>query len=96
MAGITVASLLARDGAQVTLYEQNWMPGGCSSSYWRKGFWFETGATTLVGLDEGMPLHRLLQETGLELPAQKLETPMQVLFKDRLITRHQNLGAWIT
>lgn len=95
MAGITVASLLARDGAQVTLYEQNWMPGGCSSSYWRKGFWFETGATTLVGLDEGMPLHRLLQETGITLPAQKLETPMQVLFKDRVITRHQNLGDWI-
>jgi C-3',4' desaturase CrtD len=95
MAGLTVASLLARDGAQVTVYEQNWMTGGCSSTYWRKGFWFETGATTLVGLDEGMPLHRLLQETGITLPAQKLETPMQVMLNGRVITRHQNLEAWI-
>jgi C-3',4' desaturase CrtD len=95
MAGLTVASLLARDGAQVTLYEQNWMMGGCSSSYWRKGFWFETGATTLVGLDAGMPLHRLLQETGIDLQAQKLETPMQVLFKGKNITRYENLEAWI-
>lgn len=95
MAGLTTAALLSRDGAEVHIYEQNWMPGGCSSSYWRKGYWFETGATTLVGLDPGMPLHRLLQETGITLNAIRLDTPMEVRIDKQFITRHQDIEAWI-
>lgn len=95
MAGLSAAALLSRDGAQVHIFEQNWMPGGCSSSYWRKGYWFETGATTLVGLDPGMPLHRLLEETGIELHANRLRTPMEVRIDGLVITRHEDLEAWI-
>ncbi|MEM9934538.1 MAG: FAD-dependent oxidoreductase, partial [Bacteroidota bacterium] len=28
IAGLTVSSLLAKDGISVTLLEQNWLPGG--------------------------------------------------------------------
>ena len=95
MAGLSAAALLSRDGAEVHILEQNWMPGGCSSSYWRKGYWFETGATTLVGLDPGMPLYHLLQETGLTLNAVRLQTPMEVRIDEQRIIRHQNIVAWI-
>ncbi len=95
MAGLSAASLLAQSGVQLTLLEQNWIPGGCTTTYWRKGFWFESGATTLVGLGEHMPLQAILDRTGIQFSAQKLATPMQVLLDGQLITRHEELEAWI-
>lgn len=95
MAGLTVACLLAKAGKEVDLIEQNWIAGGCTTTYPRKGFWFESGATTLVGLDAGMPLSLLLDALGIQLPAQRLETPMRVYINGNTITRHQQLDAWI-
>lgn len=96
IAGLTAASLLAHRGLQVTVLEQNWLPGGCASSYSRKGYIFESGATTLVGLDEGMPLRHLLDTIGIELPVRALSIPMQVHFPDKKpLTRYQDIFAWI-
>lgn len=96
MAGLSVASLLARDGKQVTLLEQNWLPGGCSSSYPRKGYVFEAGATTLVGLDEHMPLRWLVDELGLDIQPIELEIPMRVhLPSGKVVTRYRDLQQWI-
>ena len=83
MAGLTAAALLAHRGQQVLVLEQNWLPGGCASSYSRKGFVFESGATTLVGLDQGMPLRHLLDTIGIELPLRSLAIPMQELLSGR-------------
>ncbi|GGK81337.1 phytoene desaturase family protein [Rufibacter glacialis] len=94
--GLTAAALLAKAGLQVAVLEQNNYPGGCASSYKRKGFWFETGATTLVGLDQDMPLRYLLDKTGIQLPVLLLETPMQVRLLDgTLVTRYPTLAAWV-
>ena len=96
MAGLTAAALLAKDGRSVLVIERNYLPGGCSSSYYRKGFIFESGATTLVGLDAGMPLRAVLDETGIQLDARKLEVPMQVFLPDgRMLTRFQDRDQWI-
>ncbi|MCS6820664.1 MAG: NAD(P)/FAD-dependent oxidoreductase [Microscillaceae bacterium] len=96
MASLTAACLLAKDGFSVKVIEQNYLPGGCTSSYWRKGFVFESGATTLVGLQQGMPLHYLLQQIGIEIPAWKLDLPMQVHLKNgQIVNRYQELEAWI-
>ncbi len=96
MAGITTACLLAQKGMKVCLLEQNWIPGGCTSAYPRKGYIFETGATTLVGLDENMPLKYLIDQTGVNIKSRKLEIPMSVYLKDgRKLIRHQNLDTWI-
>ena len=65
MASLTAAALLANDGYKVLVLEQNYLPGGCVSSYYRKGFIFEAGATTLVGLDDNMPLKYMLDKTGI-------------------------------
>jgi len=93
---LSAACLLALAGKKVKVIEQNYLPGGCVSSYWRKGFVFEAGATTLVGLDKGQPLHYLLDTIGVHLPARKLELPMQIRMKSgRIINRHQNIEDWI-
>ncbi|TXK29676.1 NAD(P)-binding protein [Pontibacter qinzhouensis] len=93
---LTAAALLVKQGLKVCVLEQANYPGGCSSSYYRKGYIFETGATTLVGLDEHMPLRYLLDTLQLEIPARKLEVPMQVhLPNQQVLTRHQSLDEWI-
>ncbi|MBX7241006.1 MAG: NAD(P)/FAD-dependent oxidoreductase [Bacteroidia bacterium] len=96
IAGLTVAALIAGEGKKVKILEKNWLPGGCSSSYPRKHFVFESGATTLVGLDENMPLDYLLRKTGIKIPAIPLSLPMQVYLKNgQCIHRFQSLEAWI-
>ncbi|MEH0153960.1 NAD(P)/FAD-dependent oxidoreductase [Limibacter armeniacum] len=96
MAGLTAACLLAKDGVKVGVLEQNWLPGGCVSSYSRKGFVFESGATTLVGLDQHMPLRFLLEETGININPLHLKLPMQVWLPDgTLVNRYEPLEKWI-
>ena len=96
LAGLTTAALSAKNGKRVLLLERNYIPGGCASSYFRNGAVFDTGATTLLGLSEGMPLHTVLDELGIDLPAKKLGDPMQVhLASGEIITRFENRDAWI-
>lgn len=96
MGSLAAATLLARDGLKVKVIEQNWIPGGCTSSYPRKHFIFESGATTIVGLDEGMPLHYLCSETGIRLDALRLDKPMLVHLPDgQTALRHPDLESWI-
>ncbi|GAB4340895.1 MAG: C-3',4' desaturase CrtD [Flammeovirgaceae bacterium] len=96
MSGMTAACLLAKEGFKVTVLEQNWIVGGCTSSYWRKGYVFESGATTLVGLDKNMPLEYLLETLGIDIPAVHLDLPMQVWLKNgQIINRYQDIRKWI-
>lgn len=93
---LTAAALLAKRGLKVCVLEQAKYPGGCASSFKRKGYWFETGATTLVGLDENMPLRYLLDASGTQVPVQQLEPSMQVhLPGGEVLTRYKNLEKWI-
>ncbi|MDX5423377.1 MAG: NAD(P)/FAD-dependent oxidoreductase [Hymenobacteraceae bacterium] len=93
---LTAAALLSKRGLKVCVLEQAKYPGGCSSSFKRKGYWFETGATTLVGLDKHMPLRYLLDKTGIQVPLRKLDPPMQVhLPNGELLTRYGDLDAWV-
>lgn len=96
MGSLSAASLLAAEGRKVSVLEQNYLPGGCTSAYFRKGFIFEAGATTLVGLDEGMPLKYILDKTGIQLDAVELDIPMRVYLRNgEVLTRYKNLDKWI-
>ena len=96
MGGLTAAALLAYKGLRVKVIEQNYIPGGCTTSYQRKGYWFESGATTLVGLNEHMPLHYVCQQLGIQLNTLPLDVPMVIHLADGTpVTRYQNLEQWI-
>ena len=96
MGSLTTACLLASEGKKVLVLERNYLPGGCVSSYYRKGFIFEAGATTLVGLDDNMPLRFLLDKIGISIDAMELETPMKVhLSNGETLTRYKNLDQFI-
>ena len=96
MGSLTASALLAKLGTKLGILEQNYLPGGCTSSYWRKGFTFESGATTLVGLDNQMPLKYVLDQTGIQLKVRMLDLPMQVHLKNgQIINRYQDINQWI-
>lgn len=96
MGSLTAAALLAQKGLTVRVLEQNWQPGGCTGSYRRKGFVFETGATTLVGMGDYMPLQYVLNKTGITLCPRRLALPMQVhLPNGAVLNRYEPLPEWI-
>ncbi|ACK67342.1 C-3',4' desaturase CrtD [Rippkaea orientalis PCC 8801] len=66
--GLTAGALLARRGYDVTIYEQAFIPGGCASTFKRKGFTFDVGATQVAGLEPGGIHQRIFAELGVELP----------------------------
>lgn len=96
MSGLSAAAMLTQRGLRVLVLEANYLPGGCTSSYYRQGYWFEAGATTLVGLDEGMPLKYVLDRTGIKLNTIELDKPMQVHTQQGILTRYKQLDRWIT
>lgn len=97
MGSLAASAILCSKGWKVTLLEQGKVAGGCSSSFEREGFIFESGATTLVGLDAGMPLDYVLKETGIKLNARLLETPMRIFLKDGSeLIRYRELDKWIS
>ncbi|BAW97578.1 FAD dependent oxidoreductase [[Synechococcus] sp. NIES-970] len=66
--GLTAGALLAKRGYEVTVYEQAAIAGGCASTFKRKGFTFDVGATQVAGLEEGGIHQRIFQELGVDLP----------------------------
>lgn len=95
MGGLSAASLLANDGFTVLVLEAAHVPGGCSSSYKRKGYIFESGATTLMGFDENQPLSLLEKKLGISLPKKSIQPSMTVYKDGKKIMRWQDRNQWI-
>lgn len=66
--GLTAAALLAHRGHDVIAFDQAQVPGGCASTFRRRGFTFEVGATQVAGLEPGGIHHQIFQALDLPLP----------------------------
>ncbi len=95
MGGLTTAALLSKDGYRVLVLEASHVTGGCSSSFKRKGYVFESGATTLTGFDEYQPMRTLEALTGIQIPREKIDPGMTVWMDGKPILKHENRQAWI-
>lgn len=67
--GLTAAALLRKRGYQVLVVDQALVPGGCASTFKRRGFTFDVGATQVAGLEPGGIHHRIFSELEIDLPA---------------------------
>lgn len=67
--GLTAAALLAHRGYCVRVYDQAIAPGGCASTFQRRGFTFDVGATQVAGLEPGGIHYRIFRELEIEPPA---------------------------
>ncbi|NEO26840.1 MAG: C-3',4' desaturase CrtD [Kamptonema sp. SIO4C4] len=66
--GLTAGALLAQQGYSVLVVEQAYVPGGCASTFKRRGFTFDVGATQVAGLEPGGIHQRIFQQLGIEPP----------------------------
>ncbi|MEL7523228.1 MAG: NAD(P)-binding protein, partial [Cyanobacteria bacterium J06553_1] len=66
--GLTAAALLAHRGYAVKVFDQAIVPGGCASTFKRRGFTFDVGATQVAGLEPGGIHSQIFKELGIELP----------------------------
>ncbi|MEM7555977.1 MAG: C-3',4' desaturase CrtD [Cyanobacteria bacterium P01_A01_bin.84] len=66
--GLTAGALLAHRGYEVLIFDQAIVPGGCASTFKRRGFTFDVGATQVAGLEPGGIHHRIFSELEIGLP----------------------------
>lgn len=64
--GLTCAAYLAKKGMKVKVFEQHYVPGGCCSSFSRKGFKFDAGVLHLTGGKESGAFQRVLSALEME------------------------------
>ena len=51
MGGLVAGNLLAKKGHKVTIFESHITPGGYTSGFWRKGYYFESGTLSFESSD---------------------------------------------
>ena len=51
MGGLVAGNLLAKKGHKVTIFESHISPGGYTSGFWKKGFYFESGTLSFESSD---------------------------------------------
>ncbi|MBW4602099.1 MAG: C-3',4' desaturase CrtD [Calothrix sp. FI2-JRJ7] len=66
--GLTAGALLGHRGYDVLILDQALVPGGCASTFKRKGFTFDVGATQVAGLEAGGIHHRIFSELNIDIP----------------------------
>lgn len=95
MGGIATACMATANGLRAIVLEAAHVPGGCSSSYKRKGYVFETGATTLTGFDAHQPLKKLEGALGITINKTELDPSMSVFIDGETVVRHKDRSKWI-
>ncbi|PZO60367.1 MAG: C-3',4' desaturase CrtD [Phormidesmis priestleyi] len=66
--GLSAAALLAHRGYAAKVFDQAIVPGGCASTFKRRGFTFDVGATQVAGLEPGGIHYQIFEELGIDLP----------------------------
>ena len=64
IAGLTAGIYARQSGFDTTIFESHTIPGGASTSWRRKGYYFEGGLHWLTGSSPKTPLYRLWREVG--------------------------------
>jgi C-3',4' desaturase CrtD len=78
--GLTAAALLAKRGYQVKVFDQALVPGGCASTFSRRGFTFDVGATQVAGLEPGGIHHQIFSELDIPVPEASFCDPACAVF----------------
>ena len=94
--GLTVAGVLARAGADVTVLENHIYPGGCAGTFYHRDHLFDAGATVAGGFYPGGPMDQLAKAVGIdEWGGRASEATMTVTLPDGLrFTRWADERRW--
>ncbi|TVQ92761.1 MAG: FAD-dependent oxidoreductase [Deltaproteobacteria bacterium] len=93
--GLGAALTLAEAGAKVTVYEALTYPGGCASTFSRRGYRFEAGATLSAGLEVDQPIRRWLRRHGVEPTIDLLDPSLELRAPDLRIVAHRDRDRFV-
>ena len=82
MGGLACAAYLATNGKRVKVFEQHYVPGGCCTSFSRKGFKFDAGVLHITGGKESGALQRVLSALEMEGEIEFREQSQRIIFPD--------------
>ena len=89
--GLTAAALLAKRGYVVIVYDLAIVAGGCASTFKRRGFTFDVGATQVAGLESGGIHDRIFKELEIEIPEATYCDPACAVF---LPNESEPINVW--
>ena len=80
--GLVCGAYLAKNGKSVKILEQHYVPGGCCSSFSRKGFLFDAGVVHVAGGKESGAFQRVLSALDMEEEIEFKEQHLRFVFPD--------------
>lgn len=83
--GLTAAALLAKQGYEVTVLEAQTYPGGCASTFYHKGYRFDSGATVAGGFQPNGPHAIVGEQLGLNWNVHPYDPAWVVHLPDRQV-----------
>jgi C-3',4' desaturase CrtD len=89
--GLTAAALLAKRGYEVIVYDLAIVAGGCASTFKRRGFTFDVGATQVAGLESGGIHDRIFRELDIAIPEATYCDPACAVF---LPNEREPVNVW--
>ena len=75
LGGLTAGAKLARSGKRVLVLEQHDRPGGCATTFKRKGFTMEVGLHEMDGMHPGDMKSRIFRDLGVTGRVEFLKVP---------------------
>lgn len=96
ISGLSAGIYAARSGFDVTILEQHIVPGGLSTSWSRKGYYFEGGMHWLTGSKPNLPMNKVWKELGALQENNPIENrdPLYTLFDEngKTVALYRNLS----
>jgi len=92
--GLTCGAYLAKHGKRVKVLEQHYVPGGCCTSFSRKGFRFDAGVLHLTGGKESGAFQRVLQALDMEDDLDFREQYQRFVFPDISLDSSRDATEW--
>jgi phytoene dehydrogenase-like protein len=93
--GSSIAAYLSAKGHDVALFEKEPYLGGCSSSFYHKGFFYNTGATTFAGYQEGFVVKEIFDTIGFEPRLIKSEPAIVVVQNGKVTPRYSDFEQFL-
>ena len=80
LGGLTAGAKLSKEGKKVLIVEQHIIPGGCATTFDRRGFKFEVGLHEMDGLHPRDMKTKVFRDLGVFDKVEFLKVPEFYLF----------------
>jgi len=93
--GSSIAAYLDNKGYDTVLFEKEPYLGGCSSTFKHEGFYYNTGATTLAGYEEGHVVKEMFDAIGFKPKIVPTSPAIVIIQGDKTVPRHRDLDTFL-